>query len=89
MQLTSNDKEKITEWLKEKCGAMRCFCCGSNVFQLLDIATLPIGIDIHTTRFLYATGIPQILIACSNCGNMVAFNAAIMGFKPGEPKSKD
>ncbi len=86
MQLTESDRKKITDWLVEKCGVMRCVCCGHNQWTLIDAATLPIGIDLHTTRFFYSQGIPQISLACNNCGHMVFFNSAILGFKPDEPQ---
>ena len=85
MNLTEADKNKVTNWLNSKCGQMRCVCCGNGKWQLIDMATLPIGIDLHTTRFFYHAGVPQVCIACEHCAHMVYFNAAIMGFKADEP----
>ena len=64
---------------------MRCICCGQSQWTLIDVATLPIGIDLHTTRFFYSQGIPQISIACNNCGHMLFFNSGILGFNPEDP----
>jgi hypothetical protein len=49
------------------------------------MATLPIGFNLHTTRFYYSHGIPQVTIACTNCGHMIFFNPAVIGFRPDEP----
>lgn len=89
MKLNEVDRKKVSEWINEKCGQLRCVCCGTGKWTLIDIATLTIGFDTHTTRFYYHQGIPHIGIACSNCGHMVFFNAAIMGFKPDEPKQTE
>ena len=89
MTLTEEDKKKISDWINEKCGQMRCTCCGYGQWELLGSATLPIGFDVHTTRFYYHQGIPQITIACVNCGHMLFFNPAIMGFKPDAPEEKE
>lgn len=85
MQMTEADKQRVLEWFNRKCGQMRCTCCGLGNWTLIDAATLPIGFDLHTTRFYYSQGVPQISVACTNCGHMVFFNSAIMGFKPDEP----
>jgi len=85
MNLNETDRQKILDWINQKCGQMRCVCCGTGRWTLLGFATLPIGFDVHTTRFYYHSGIPQIAIACENCAHMVYFNAAMMGFKPDEP----
>lgn len=84
--LTEEDKKRIMEWLNQKCGQMRCTCCGLGQWALVDIAVLPIGVDLHSTRFFYHQGVPQVSIACQNCGHMLFFNAGIMGFKPDIPK---
>lgn len=86
MILSQSDKQIIVDWLQNKCGVMRCTCCGHNVLQLIDIATLPIGFDIRTTRFFYAQGCPQVTVMCQNCGHLIFFNPAIMGLKPIEPQ---
>jgi len=85
MQLNDADRQRILSWITEKCGQMRCTCCGQGNWTLIDAATLPIGIDLHTTRFFYSQGVPQISIACTNCGHMLFFNTGIMGFRPEEP----
>ena len=89
MQLSEADKKKVLDWMSEKCGLMRCTACGHSQWTLVDVATMPIGVDLHSTRFYYSQGIPQITIACGNCGHMLFFNPAIMGFKPDEPPPVD
>jgi ribosomal protein S27E len=64
---------------------MRCTCCGNSQWTLMDMATLPIAVDLHTTRFFYSQGIPQISIMCANCGHTLYFNPVVMGIKPDEP----
>jgi hypothetical protein len=49
--LKPDDKEAITKWLGERCGQMRCFCCGHSRWQLLDESSIQIGFDTHTSRF--------------------------------------
>lgn len=89
MTLSEDDKKKISDWISEKCGQMRCTCCGYGKWQLLDSATLPIGFDVRSTRFYYHQGIPQITVACTNCGHMLFFNPAIMGIRPEAPEEKE
>jgi len=85
MELAQTDRQKIAEWLQQKCGQMRCICCGFGKWEVVGMATLPIAIDLHTTRFFYAQGVPQVSVACVNCGHMLFFSSGIMGFKPDEP----
>ena len=89
MQLTETDRKQIEDWIKEKCGQMRCTCCGYANFTIINVATLPIAFNLHSTRFFYAQGIPQVAIACTNCGHMLFFNTGIMGFQPDEPPPVD
>jgi hypothetical protein len=89
MVLNETDRQKIVEWLNAKCGQMRCTCCGFGKWEVVGMATLPIVIDLHTTRFFYSQGIPQVAILCTNCGHMIFFNPAIMGFKPDQPPAAE
>lgn len=86
MQLTEIDKQRVVDWLQTKCGNMRCTCCGFPNWEIIPLATIPIGVDLHTTRFFYSQGIPQVGVACTYCGHTLFFNTGIMGFKPDEPK---
>jgi hypothetical protein len=85
MELTQADRQRIVDWLNVKCGQMRCTCCGIAKWEIVGMATLPIVFDLHTTRFYYSQGIPQVALACTNCGHMVFFNTVVIGFKPDEP----
>ena len=85
MKLSDADLQKVTDWIKTKCGEMHCVCCGSGSWAITGISTLPIGFDIHTSRFHYHEGLPQIAIACTHCAHLVYFSTAMMGFKPDEP----
>ncbi len=85
MQLSESDKQKILTWMSTKCPQMRCVCCGLGRWNLLEFATLPIGFDTHTTRFFYHHGMPQITLVCAECGHLVFFSSAVIGFKPDEP----
>jgi len=86
MELNQTDRQKIISWLQEKCGQMRCTCCGFSKWELVSVATLPIAFNVHTTRFFYAQGIPQVSVVCLNCGHMLFFSPGIMGLKPDEPQ---
>jgi|GEM_PF-1388656 len=85
MQLTEADKQKIADWINDKCGLLRCICCGMSQWTLLDGATIQIGFNLHTTRFHYHEGIPMVSIACTRCGYMLFFNAGVIGFTPDPP----
>jgi hypothetical protein len=85
MELTEEDKQRIIHWLNDKCGTMRCTCCGMPNWEVVPIAALPIGVNIHTLRFFYSQGIPYVSIACTNCGNTLFFNTGIIGFRPDAP----
>lgn len=89
MKLSEDDKQKITNWIQDKCGNMRCTCCGYGQWQLMDFATLPIGFDVRSTRFFYHQGLPQISVVCTNCGHIKNFSPGVMGIKPEEPEEKD
>ncbi len=85
MQLTQADKDTVVKWLGDKCGQMRCFCCGQGRWTLMDTGSICIGFDTHTTRFHYHQGIPQVGVACENCGHILYFAAALVGLKPDQP----
>jgi hypothetical protein len=85
MELAEDDKKRVIRWLNEKCGAMRCTCCGTANWEILPFATLPIVVNLHTTRFFYSQGVPQIGVACVNCGHTLFFNAGVLGFRPESP----
>jgi len=88
MTLSEDDKKKIADWIEEKIGKPRCTMCGTGQWTLLDVSTLPIGFDVHSTRFYFHRGIPQVTIVCNYCGHMEFFNTAVMGFKPDEPEKE-
>lgn len=88
MKLSEEDRKKIVDWIRKKTGQPRCNMCGTGQWTVVDAATLPIGFDVHTTRFFYHQGIPQVTIVCNNCGHMVFFNAAVLGFEPDEPEKE-
>ena len=86
MELAKKDQEKVIKWIKDKCGQMRCFCCGEGQWTVASATTVAIGYNVHTTRFHYHQGIPTVTLVCSNCGHMVHFNAVVLGFQPDTPK---
>jgi hypothetical protein len=85
MELSQADRDKIADWLNQKCGQMRCTCCGYGRWEIVPMATLPIVIDLHSTRFFYSQGVPQIGVLCANCGHTLFFNPGVIGIKPDEP----
>jgi hypothetical protein len=88
VKLTQGDKDKVVKWLGERCGQMRCFCCGHARWQLLETASIHIGFDTHTTRFHYHEGVPQVTVACENCGHLINFAATLLGLKPDQPPAE-
>lgn len=87
MNLSEEDKKTIIDWLNEKCGNMRCHCCGMANWQLSPTSSITIGYDLHSTRFHYHAGTPLVALACGNCGHLLQFSTNIMGFKPDLPES--
>ena len=91
MQLTEDDQRRFSEWLSEKCGSLRCFCCGMSSW-VTGGAYLSVGYDPRTTKVHYHEGIPHIAIVCPNCGYIMSFSTAVMGIVPGaevEQQSED
>lgn len=60
MLISDTDKERIVSWLNKKCGQMRCTCCGFGTWEIIPFATLPIAMDLRSTRFFYSQGFPQV-----------------------------
>lgn len=88
MKLTQTDKEIAAKWIREKCGQMRCVCCGHGKWELIEFSTLAIGFDVRTTRFHYHDGLPMVTVACTNCAHLVNFSPGMMGIKPDAPTSE-
>jgi len=82
MKLNEPDKAVVVKWVSEKCGQMRCFCCGNARWTLLENAGIQIGFDTRTTRFHYHEGVPVVSVACENCGHLLNFAASLLGLKP-------
>ncbi|MBI2796794.1 MAG: hypothetical protein HYX65_08835 [Gemmatimonadetes bacterium] len=87
MNISDTDKQVIVDWLNAKCGQMRCTCCGYGKWEILPIATLPIALDLRSTRFFYSQGLPQVGVLCTNCGHVLYFSPAVIGIKPDEPQA--
>ena len=89
MKLSKEDKKHVLEWINDKCGMMRCTCCGHAKWDLVGFSTTPIGYDVRTTRYFYAQGLPQVTIACLHCGHLLFFSPQIMGIESEMPEEKD
>lgn len=50
------------------------------------ISSQNVGYDLHATRFHYHEGVPQITLACNNCGHMLFFSPAVIGIQPDVPE---
>ena len=86
MLINEQDKADVVAWLNDKCGQMRCFCCGYAKWEVIPLATLPIAFDLRSTRFFYSQGLPQVGVLCTNCGHLLYFSPQVMGIKPDEPQ---
>lgn len=84
MKLTEENQKIILEWINNKCGQMRCTCCGNGIWTVVEISTLQIGFNVDTTRFHYHEGMPLASIGCQTCGHIVQFSTAMMGIRPKE-----
>lgn len=82
MKLTPENQKIIFDWIGDKCGQMRCTCCGHGAWTIADLSTLQIGFDLDTTRFHYHQGLPVVSIFCNNCGHIIQFSPGVMGIKP-------
>jgi hypothetical protein len=82
MKLTTDDQEKVKAWITDKCGNMRCFCCGMPNWNIVDIASLSIAMNPKSGRVFYSQGIPVANVVCANCGHVVTFSANMLGLKP-------
>ena len=88
MKLTEEDKQRIVSWISDKCGPLKCTCCGGGnktQWSIAEASNVLLGFDLHSTRFHYHEGTTMVNLICSNCGYMLAFNPGIMGFKPDVP----
>jgi hypothetical protein len=81
VQLSESDQQKIGEWLNERCGSLRCFCCGMTSW-VTGGAYLNVGYDPATAKVNYHEGIPHVSIVCANCGYIMSFSTAVMGLTP-------
>lgn len=82
MKISEENKKIIVDWVSEKCGQLRCTCCGNNQLTLVEISNIQIGFDLDSTRFHYHEGLATASIACNNCGYLMQFATAAMGIKP-------
>lgn len=85
MKLSDQHRKVVTDWLSERCGQMRCFCCGNGKWQVVDLSGIQVGFDLKTTRFHYHEGLPLVYVACEHCAHIVSFAPAIMGIRADQP----
>lgn len=82
MIFTEEDKRKIDNWLKERCPQLRCFCCGSQNWEIQDRAAMTVIFDIHSGRINYMDGYPLVGLICEHCAYVSLFSASMIGLKP-------
>jgi hypothetical protein len=88
MKISEENKALIVKWIKEKCGNIRCICCGNGKWQLSDISMVQIGFNLETTRFHFHEGVPTVSIVCETCGHIELFAPGIIGIRPKPPKEE-
>lgn len=82
-QFTTDDQEKIREWLTARIGDnIRCFLCGGNQWSLSPSAAMTSTCDTHTGRIHYMDGYPLVGLVCTGCAHVVWFSAPVMGLQP-------
>ena len=92
MKLTEDDRKRLIAWISDKCGALKCMCCGGGnnaQWAVGDTSNVLLGFDLHSTRFHYHEGTTQVTLICSNCGHMLAFNPGVIGFRPDVPDAPE
>jgi len=88
MIMTKENEALIVEWIKEKCGNLRCICCGNGKWQLSNISMVLIGFNLETTRFHYHEGMPTVSIVCKDCGHIEFFASNVIGIQPKPTKEE-
>jgi hypothetical protein len=89
MKVSKENRDMILDWLKAKCGNLRCMCCGNGKWNLSDISMIHIGFDLDSTRFHYHEGMPAVAIVCDTCGHIEFFASGVLGIKPKAPEIEE
>ncbi len=78
-KLSSEDKEKIQKWLKEKWKASNlCPISQDNKWIINDYVTTPMNFG-GGGMIVGGQVTPQIMMICASCGYTLYFNAMVMG----------
>lgn len=87
MPLSPADVEKLNNWLRTKCSAMICPCCGSSAWGLGELGTmLPLQENVIQ---LHGDTTPAVPILCHNCGYIRLFSAVVLGLLSKARSPKD
>lgn len=77
-KLSEDDRATVNQWLESRWKDARCHVCRENSWTIgghtvAPLRTTPQG-GVGIGGVLY----PQVMVICTNCGNTVYFNAALM-----------
>lgn len=78
MELTDEEKRKLTEWFDSKGLPGRCACCGGTEWLMAGMMAI-LGFDAQSKEASAGNMLPVIPLACKNCGCVRFFAAAHMG----------
>ncbi len=76
--LTEDERQKIDDWIKKNWHIRNCPICRHQNWILADHVVMPILYSEYGITSS-ASGYPQIMIICKNCGYTLCFNAITMG----------
>jgi hypothetical protein len=87
-QLSKEEIAQAKQWLAEHWKAdSLCPICNSNDWNVGDRITVSLA---FTGKRLVSTGKvnPHVLVTCMTCGNVLQFNALLMGILPEDPEGE-
>jgi hypothetical protein len=84
------EKQRVIQWINEKCPNLKCECCGSQRWSLNEHIIAPVNLENGSLALGGSmTMTPQVILTCSNCGNTKYFNAVMIGLlQPSNPSEK-
>lgn len=81
---SESEKNKIIKTIEDKGAKLPCSRCGTNKFILIDgYFNNTIQKDLKTTA-LGGRGVPSVVVACAQCGNISQHAIGILGLMPKE-----
>lgn len=88
VQLSEDQKKKITEALTSRGAVLPCPRCGNNTFGLVDGYFIqPIQHDLGTLQ-IGGPSVPAVVVACQRCGFLARHALGTLGLLPPQGAQK-